>query len=376
MISFSTIITTLFFSTLYILFLALISRNEKLYFKFGLKKLILLSLLMLLHIFVPATLPAITHNLHFNRVWPEINRFLYTPHTVFMGVKITIMRFLSLLWISGSILCTARLARSYIRHHKLLSGYERVKDEAFQKMITEINSTYRRKKSFTVVFGKADTTPYLFGIFRPCIVIPKIELSLEEWQFIFRHEMAHFYQGDLLVRFFLNFAHAIYWWNPVINIFRNQFVKLQEINTDFNVISNLDNRNKLKYMECLSHLALLQLENETSASSMASFHYSGISTVTRIQLMYESFEQPLHPKKRDAVFIALLFLFALILPYVVSLEPHGIYLPDAPDAFLVKKSDYFIQRSDGTYDFYLDGEYTCNVDFIFDDMPEVYYYTE
>lgn len=40
----------------------------------------------------------------------------------------------------------------------------------------------------------------IFGIRKPYILIPDLNFSKKEWYYILRHEIAHFYHGDLLIK--------------------------------------------------------------------------------------------------------------------------------------------------------------------------------
>ncbi len=58
-------------------------------------------------------------------------------------------------------------------------------------------------------------TPFVLGIFEPCIYIPE-ELPIEEINYIIRHEQTHIRRFDHIIKPFAFFALSIHWFNPLV----------------------------------------------------------------------------------------------------------------------------------------------------------------
>ena len=87
--------------------------------------------------------------------------------------------------------------------------------------------------NFRIVMSETIVSPCIFGIFRPYIVLPKgMDIDDQNLYFIIKHELVHYYNGDLFLKFVLSFLKIVYWWNPLIYLLYNQLVRLLEINTD------------------------------------------------------------------------------------------------------------------------------------------------
>ncbi|MDE6053078.1 MAG: hypothetical protein K2G55_04815, partial [Lachnospiraceae bacterium] len=82
------------------------------------------------------------------------------------------------------------------------------------------------------------------------IVLPKtFEIDSRNLYFIISHEIAHYYNGDLMLKFVLSLLRAVYWWNPFIKLLQNQLIRLLEINIDKTVTRDWSDSQKL---DCLS----------------------------------------------------------------------------------------------------------------------------
>lgn len=65
-------------------------------------------------------------------------------------------------------------------------------------------------------------TPMLCGLIKPVVLIPKIDLTKEEWRFVFLHELIHLRRRDLWWKTATVVANAIHWFNPfAYYVFRN-----------------------------------------------------------------------------------------------------------------------------------------------------------
>ena len=80
--------------------------------------------------------------------------------------------------------------------------------------------------------AKSETVPCVFGVFRPYIVVPDRNYSSKEIYYILKHEMLHFYRGDMAIRILCEILKSVYWWNPLIYVLANLVVDMQEINVD------------------------------------------------------------------------------------------------------------------------------------------------
>jgi beta-lactamase regulating signal transducer with metallopeptidase domain len=76
------------------------------------------------------------------------------------------------------------------------------------------------------------TTPFLFGIFKPRIVLPEAEFTAGELKCIFCHELMHWKRHDAWLKCLMLLANAIHWYNPLAYMARNHIEHLCELSCD------------------------------------------------------------------------------------------------------------------------------------------------
>ncbi|BBM16756.1 hypothetical protein G15_0369 [Enterococcus avium] len=106
-------------------------------------------------------------------------------------------------------------------------------------------------KNIQVAVINTTISPIVIGLKNPLIVLPNINLSEKERYFILEHEICHVYSFDLWLKYFYEFITLVYWWNPVIWFFKKHFNQIMELKADENVIKNLDDLEKIGYVETL-----------------------------------------------------------------------------------------------------------------------------
>lgn len=116
---------------------------------------------------------------------------------------------------------------------------------------------------------KIDVTnsPSLYGVFRPCLLLPGNtinELSLEELEYIFLHELGHLKRKDTYINCIIIALQVLHWFNPIIWYAFIKMTQDREIACDALVISNFSDDKKRKYGKTLINL----VRNHTSAKAL------------------------------------------------------------------------------------------------------------
>lgn len=176
----------------------------------------------------------------------------YHPLTFKSALILVVFQIISVLWISGVIV----IVSSYIistRHHR--------------KMI-------RQSKNLGVIRGlnvyesSKVTSPFLFGIFKPRVLIP-LNFKSEHFEFVIQHELAHWKNLDNLKKLLGLIVCSIHWFNPLVWFCFKCFSEDMEIEADRKAISWIGKENQKKYLETL---VLLYQEKGTLLVSGFSDH--------------------------------------------------------------------------------------------------------
>ncbi|MBU5451299.1 M56 family metallopeptidase [Acetivibrio sp. MSJd-27] len=97
-------------------------------------------------------------------------------------------------------------------------------------------------------------SPFMTGVFRPMLILPKTELSGEQLDNILRHEMTHFKRHDILYKWFAEFVKCIHWFNPISWYVSKQIASECEISCDMAVTKNMTGSEEMSYVSTILSL--------------------------------------------------------------------------------------------------------------------------
>lgn len=87
-------------------------------------------------------------------------------------------------------------------------------------------------KHIALYISNAIDTPCLIGIITTQVLIPNINLDIESWQLLLKHELIHYKNHDLIFRKILEIIRIIHWINPIMYYWINKFNELGELVCD------------------------------------------------------------------------------------------------------------------------------------------------
>lgn len=97
-------------------------------------------------------------------------------------------------------------------------------------------------------------SPFITGIFRPMLILPKTELSEEQLHNILRHEMTYFKRHDILYKWFAEFVKCVHWFNPTSWYVSKQIAAECEISCDMSVTKNMSGSEEMSYVSTILFL--------------------------------------------------------------------------------------------------------------------------
>lgn len=144
------------------------------------------------------------------------------------------------LWFTGAIALMLLNVLRYIR----LNIKIRKNSEVISCLETE---AYTDRKINVRVWENV-ASPFMTGIFRPTLILPKMELSSEQLNNILRHEMTHFKRHDILYKWFAEFVKCVHWFNPISWYVSKQIAAECEISCDMSVTKNMTDSEEMSYV--------------------------------------------------------------------------------------------------------------------------------
>jgi len=157
---------------------------------------------------------------------------------------------LAWLWLIGAmLLILLNIARYISLNVKIRKNGEIIS-------LSEIGEYTNRKINVRV--WESIASPFMTGVIKPTLILPKTELSSEQLHNILCHEMTHFKRRDILYKCFAEFVKCVHWFNPVIWYVTRQIATECEISCDIAVTKNMSDSEEMSYINTI--LSLLPMD--------------------------------------------------------------------------------------------------------------------
>ena len=154
-----------------------------------------------------------------------------------------------LVWISGAVLTSVSYTVIYLHFMENIRKKENIKYDYLESVLNGFKEKLHIKRNINIVVDDMINSPSLIGIWKIRIIIPNnlTNLSKEELQHIFLHELCHFKSKDTWVDNMLVFLQCIHWFNPIIWYLFKQMRNDMEMACDERVLSVLNEKDHNKY---------------------------------------------------------------------------------------------------------------------------------
>ncbi len=371
MVDFSMVVNLFLFSGATAVVMKYVFKDNKAILRLDTRFLLICMMVIVCRMLVPVESP-FASNIAVSKVYPDLYKIL--KETVVVGYlgEANMIEVFQFVWFGGAVIRLSYITFSYIRLSLTIRSYPEIKNPSMLEIMERVNRKHKHPVKFRLVSSEVGSTPCVFGIFKPCIVLTDIIVTEKDLEYIFSHEMGHYYRGDLLVIILREVFNAIYWWNPFAYMLNGLIAQAQEINVDFGVLRKLKEEETFEYTECL--LKLSGSGGKDGERWLMSFRKEKPDLLNkRINLMIANLE--LSKRKTIASVLLTLVMIGLIgiCPNVISLEPYGIPEADVDGSIGLKdKGMYYLEDENGAYDLYINGEYMTTVYSVFDESIPVY----
>ena len=124
-------------------------------------------------------------------------------------------------------------------YHRIFSVCHLTDRVQHQSILTKCKQEMGISSCVLVYISPYVSTPFLYGVFKPRIVLPEIEFTEEELQHIFRHELTHWKRHDAWLKCLMLLTNAIHWFNPLAYIARYDIDRFCELSCDESVVSEI-----------------------------------------------------------------------------------------------------------------------------------------
>lgn len=178
-------------------------------------------------------------------------------------------------------------------------------------------------KNFPVFLCEKVTSPMLMGVVHPKIVLP---ISVDGWteeelEWVLAHELTHYRNQDILLKWILNLACCVNWFNPMVHWMKRQCFYEMELACDGKVLEARSGKERERYARLM-----LSFARSTGRETSYATGFSGSKKCMKGRIDYV-----LSTKKRrkGRLFLTWMCVAVLLLTSLVScgykpLESDGI----------------------------------------------------
>ncbi|MGN6712669.1 M56 family metallopeptidase [Anaerocolumna jejuensis] len=358
--SFTVLLTLTFFSGILIILLWIMLHNNQIIQKAGISSLFIGLLLVLFRLLMPVEFP-FARNVPIRHILPDITLFLENKMLYIGTLKLSILQLMHIIWALGIIILLIKFLFEYLLFKRKVGLLPPAEDIELHSALQEVLADFRSHKNFRIVIMKNVTTPMLFGIQKPYIIIPSLNLTKDEWYYVLKHEITHYCKGDLWIKLLVEYLCIFYWWNPFIYLLKKQAAKAIELHTDYKITDSFDDIRKIEYFECILKIAKNQAKDKSNKALLTLTGNNASVLSQRLHVTLTDYSDiSKFTFKHLAVFLTFLFLTASSFLFVF--EPYAISPYDESTTFeLNEQNAYLVVNPDGGYDLYYKKNYLVTV---------------
>ncbi len=181
---------------------------------------------------------------------------------------LSLARILTAVWILGMAVFAAYQVICYISFKRTVKRWSRkVTDAAVINAFDEAKSFAGVKRGIDIKICKTVSTPMVFGLIKPVLLLPDMKFDSTDLPIILRHELIHFKRHDIWVKLLLIAAKTVHWFNPVVYLMYRAANKDIELACDAEVVKNKDSKYRRLYCEAIMRLVHNGCSGSTALST-------------------------------------------------------------------------------------------------------------
>lgn len=157
-----------------------------------------------------------------------------------------------LIWLVAALVLMIRkvtIYQSFIRYIK--AGLVPVSDVEMLDRLSVIAERSGIKRPIELCVNPLISSPLLIGFFHPCIVLPSVDISEKDFQYIALHELTHYKRRDMFYKWLVQVTVCLHWFNPFVHLMSREITKACEFSCDEAVLAKMGFDNAQEYGKTL-----------------------------------------------------------------------------------------------------------------------------
>ena len=237
------------------------------------------------------------------------------------------------LWISVAVILLIRYFHKRLKVRQYLEQYI-IKDiETKEYYESFLEQAKIKNVRIAVIPGERQSA--IFGVIRPIMILPDAVLEEKTVAYMIQHEIKHYANYDLWLKFLVDLLVVLHWWNPVVYVMRKELSLAFELSNDYMVTRDMPELEKLEYAQTLVQAAKLMSNQQAYDLNLT----GGECLETRIQMLLKE-KTTGGVRNRLLVAANLLFVFLIMI----------ISLVFVPEVFYKESVHYDSEEFEGVFD--------------------------
>lgn len=300
------------------------------FFRGTVKIIFAIIAVIMLRMMVPINFP-FTKTIYSSKLLIGLGNIVYA--NVYGDREILVSDLLLWLWIGVAVILLIRYFYKRVKVRRILEQYVIKDTDTKEYYESFLNDTKIRSIKIAVIPGEKQAA--IFGVIRPIMILPDAVLEEKTVAHMIRHEMKHYANYDLWLKFFVDLLVVIHWWNPVVYVMRKELSLAFELSNDYMVTRDMPELEKLEYAQTLVQAAKLMSNQQAYDLNLT----GGECLETRIQML-------LKEKTTEGMRSRLLAAANLLFVFLIMI----ISLVFVPEVFYEESVHYDSEEFEGVFD--------------------------
>lgn len=323
------------------------------FFRGTVKIIFAIIAVIMLRMMVPVNFP-FTRTIYSSKLLIGLGNIVYA--NVYGDREILVSDLLLWLWIGVAVILLIRYFYKRVKVRRILEQYVIKDTDTKEYYESFLNDTKIRSIKIAVIPGEEQAA--IFGVIRPIMILPDAVLEEKTVAHMIRHEIKHYANYDLWLKFFVDLLVVIHWWNPIVYMMRKELSLAFELSNDYMVTKDMSELGKIEYAETLVQAAKLMSNQQAYDLNLT----GGECLETRIKmLLKEKTTEGMRSRLLAAANLLFVFLIMIIslvfVPEVFYKESVHYDSEEFEGSFEITPENAYYLKTENGYELYADDVY-------------------
>lgn len=167
-------------------------------------------------------------------------------------IQIRLFDLIAYIWALGTLIFLLVVIISYFRF--LCRKRKNAVKISDNKIFSEVKKELKIKRHIRLKASSDIGSPMLVGVFFPTVYIPCRSIPDDNMRMVLLHELTHYKQKDLLVKWFAVLINSVHWFNPLCYLACANLSEACEVSCDMAVTKNMSEAEQKLYMQTILDL--------------------------------------------------------------------------------------------------------------------------